>query len=386
MSSNIHCIGICTGGGDAPGLNAVIRAAVKSAILKYGWKVIGIPDGFDGLIWPEKSRELTLKDVSGILPRGGTILGTTNRGNPFHYKLIENGREVVRDISGQVIANGAKLGIDAVISIGGDGSQKIALDLSEKGMKLVGVPKTIDNDLSATEITFGFDTALHTATDAIDKIHTTAEAHHRIMVIEVMGRDAGWIALEAGIAGGAHMILIPEIPFTVEQICEQVRARESYGKRFTIVVVAEGVKLPMELKRLSRGGSPANLVGDAIALCAHREVRVSVLGHIQRGGSPSPFDRILGSRFGVAAVELIAQGAFGRMVCLRSGRVDSVNIADAIGQMNTVDPNGEMVRVARALGIRFGDTVAESTSPSTSQRDEAQSSGRVLAAKAAVPH
>jgi 6-phosphofructokinase 1 len=220
---NINCIGICTGGGDAPGLNAVIRAAVKSAILKYKWKVIGIPDGFDGLIWPERSRELTLKDVSGILPRGGTILGTTNRGDPFHYKTIENGHEVVRDISDQVIANSKQLGIDAIISIGGDGSMKIALDLFKKGMPIVGVPKTIDNDLSATEVTFGFDTALHTATDAVDKIHTTAESHHRVMVVEVMGRDAGWIALEAGIAGGAHIILIPEIPFTIENICQHLQ-------------------------------------------------------------------------------------------------------------------------------------------------------------------
>src|SRR5438552_18018254 len=234
--SNIRCIGIATGGGDAPGLNAVIRAATRAAILKYKWKVIGIPDGFDGLIWPEKSFELTLKQVSGILPRGGTILGTTNRGNPFKYKTMENGREVVRDISGQVIANAAKLGIDAVITIGGDGSQKIALELCHKGMKLVGVPKTIDNDLSATDVTFGFDTALHTATDAIDKIHTTAESHHRIMVVEVMGRDAGWIALGAGVAGGAHVILIPEIAFSVEKIAEYVRRRESYRKMFTIVV------------------------------------------------------------------------------------------------------------------------------------------------------
>ena len=254
---DIRCIGICTGGGDAPGLNAVIRAAVKSAILKYHWQVIGIPDGFDGLIWPEKSHPLTLHDVSGILPRGGTILGTTNRGNPFHYCTIENGVEVVRDISDEVIANSRKLGIDAVISIGGDGSQKIALELFKKGMNIVGVPKTIDNDLSATEVTFGFDTALVTATDAVDKIHTTAESHHRIMVVEVMGRDAGWIALEAGIAGGAHVILIPEIPFTIQKICEHVALRESYGKRFTIIVVAEGIKLPVGVagtspNRLSR--------------------------------------------------------------------------------------------------------------------------------------
>ena len=352
---DILCIGICTGGGDAPGLNAVIRAAVKAAILKYKWKVIGIPDGFDGLIWPEKSRELTLKDVSGILPRGGTILGTTNRGNPFHYQTVENGREVVRDISAEVIANTRKLGIDAVISIGGDGSQKIALGLFEKGMKVVGVPKTIDNDLCATEVTFGFDTALHTATDAVDKIHTTAESHHRIMLVEVMGRDAGWIALEAGIAGGAHVILIPEIPFTIENICNYVSQRATYGKYFTIVVVAEGIKLPPELKENRRSGAVGNLIGNAIAATSHKEVRVSVLGHIQRGGSPSPFDRILATRFGVAAVDLIANGGFGKMVCLQQECICAVDIAQAVGKLKTVDPQGEIVRTARAIGISFGD-------------------------------
>src|SRR5260370_15717630 len=222
--SNIRCIGIATGGGDAPGLNAVIRAATRAAILKYKWKVIGIPDGFDGLIWPEKSFELTLKEVSGILPRGGTILGTTSRGNPFQYTTGENLGEV-RDISDQVIANAAKLGIDAIISIGGDGSQKIGHELFLKGMKIVGVPKTIDNDLSATDVTFGFDTALHTATDAIDKIHTTAESHHRIMLVEVMGRDAGWIALEAGLAVGAHVILLPQLPFTLDAVFDFVQPR-----------------------------------------------------------------------------------------------------------------------------------------------------------------
>jgi len=353
--SDIRCIGIATGGGDAPGLNAVIRAVTKAAILEHNWKVIGIPDGFDGLIWPEKSFELTLDRVSGILPRGGTILGTTNRGNPFQYKTEENGEEVVRDISDQVIANSRKLGIDAIVTIGGDGSQKIGYELFQKGMKIVGVPKTIDNDLSATELTFGFDTALHTVSDAIDKIHTTASSHHRVMVVEVMGRDCGWIALAGGIAGGAHIILIPEIPFSIKGICDFIAQRESRGSRFTIVVVAEGIKLPPELKQMARGWPVGNTIGDAIGLFANKEVRVSVLGHIQRGGSPSPYDRVLATRFGVAAVDLIAKGDFGKMVALRANSVVAVDVATAIGQLKAVRPEGELVRTARAIGIVFGD-------------------------------
>jgi len=353
--SEIRCIGIGTGGGDAPGLNAVIRAATKAAIIKYGWKVIGIPDGFDGLIWPEKSFELTLRHVSGILPRGGTILGTTNRGDPFHYRSIENGIEVSRDISSQIIENAAKLGIDAIITIGGDGSQKIGYELFKKGMKIVGVPKTIDNDLSATQVTFGFDTALHTVTDAIDKIHTTAASHHRVMVVEVMGRDCGWIAIEAGIAGGAHVILIPEIPFTVEHVCKHISERDKVGKDFTIVVVAEGVRLPHEFKENRRASTVGNLIGNLIARGSNKDVRVSVLGHIQRGGSPSPFDRILATRFGVAAVDLIAAGGFGMMVALHGDSIISVDVAHAIGHLKSVDPAGELVRAARAIGISFGD-------------------------------
>jgi len=353
--SDIRCIGIATGGGDAPGLNAVIRAATKAAILKHKWKVIGIPDGFDGLIWPEKSFELTLEAVSGILPRGGTILGTTNRGNPFSYKTEENGHEVIRDISDQVIANARQLGIDAIMTIGGDGSQKIGYELFQKGMKIVGVPKTIDNDLSATELTFGFDTALHTVSDAIDKIHTTAASHHRVMVVEVMGRDCGWIALAGGIAGGAHVILIPEIPFSIQGVCEFIAHREKKGKRFTIVVVAEGIKLPPELKKIAHGGSVGNLVGDAVSLISGKEVRVSVLGHIQRGGSPSPYDRVLATRFGVAAVELIAAGQFGKMVALRSSSIVAVEVSSAIGQLKAVHADGELVQTARAVGIGFGD-------------------------------
>jgi phosphofructokinase-like protein len=353
--SDIRCIGIATGGGDAPGLNAVIRAATRAAILKYKWKVIGIPEGFDGLIWPEKAFELTLERVSGILPRGGTILGTTNRGNPFQYKSEEGGQEVVRDISNDVVANAKKLGIDAVITIGGDGSQKIAYDLAKKGLKIVGVPKTIDNDLSATEQTFGFDTALHTVSEAIDKIHTTAASHRRVMVVEVMGRDCGWIAIAGGIAGGAHVILIPEIPFTIQGVCDFIAAREKTGNDFTIIVVAEGVKQPPEFKENRRAGSVGNLIGNAIAFRTKKEVRISVLGHIQRGGTPSPFDRVLATRFGVAAVDLIAAGGFGMMVALRGESIVSVDIAHAIGHLKSVDPNGELVRTARAIGIGFGD-------------------------------
>jgi ATP-dependent phosphofructokinase / diphosphate-dependent phosphofructokinase len=353
--SDIRCIGIATGGGDAPGLNAVIRAATRTAILKYGWKVIGIPDGFDGLIWPEKSIELTLDSVSGILPRGGTILGTTNRGNPFSYKTEDGGEERVVDISDQVIANAKKLGIDAIITIGGDGSQKIGYELFRKGLKIVGVPKTIDNDLSATELTFGFDTTVHTVSDAIDKIHTTAASHHRVMVVEVMGRDCGWIALAGGISGGAHIILIPEIPFTIANVCKYIAEREKSGRDFTIVVVAEGVKMPPELRENRRMSQVGNLIGNAIGERAKKEVRVSVLGHIQRGGTPSPFDRVLATRFGVAAVDLIANGEFGKMVALKASSIVAVDVERAIGRLKTVHPDGELVRAARSIGIGFGD-------------------------------
>lgn len=361
--AEIRKIGICTGGGDCPGLNAVIRAAVKTAIMKYRWEVIGVRDGFDGLIWPDKIRQLTSDDVSGILTRGGTILGTTNRGNPFEYRVKVDGTEVVRDFSDDVIRNARAIGLDCLIVIGGDGTQKIGLDLYHKGLNVVGVPKTIDNDLCATEVTFGFDTALNTATDAIDKIHSTAESHHRVMIVELMGRDAGWIALEAGIAGGADVILIPEIPFSIEKVCDYIRQREIFGKKFTIIALAEGVKIPEDLqarfeterRQFPRAGAVGNLIGDAIGMCSHKEVRVTVLGHVQRGGSPSPFDRILSTRFGVAAVDLIAQRGFGKMVALRDGAIKVVDIAEAIGKMKTVDPDGELVRAAKAVGVSFGD-------------------------------
>jgi 6-phosphofructokinase 1 len=361
--SEIRKIGICTGGGDCPGLNAVIRAAVKTAILKYRYDVIGIRDGFDGLIWPEKSRPLLLTDVSGILPRGGTILGTTNRGNPFAYRINNDGQETVRDFSGDVIRNAKAMGIDALIVIGGDGTQKIGLDLAQKGLPVVGVPKTIDNDLSATDFTFGFDSALHVAADAIDRIHTTAESHHRVMIVEVMGRDAGWIALHAGIAGGAHIILLPEIPFSIESVCTYIGQRHIFGKKFTIISLAEGVTVPEEIRReciqrygsIPKGISVGNLIGEAIATCSKKEVRVTVLGHTQRGGSPSPYDRVLSTRFGVAAVDLIAQRGFLKMVALRGDKIEFVDIAEAIGKLKSVDPNGELVNTARSIGIHFGE-------------------------------
>jgi phosphofructokinase-like protein len=361
--AEIRKIGICTGGGDCPGLNAVIRAAVKTAILKYRYEVIGIRDGFDGLIWPEKSRPLVLTDVSTILPRGGTILGTTNRGNPFSYRISDDGREAVRDFSGEVIHNAKVMGLDALIVIGGDGTQKIGLDLAAKSLAIVGVPKTIDNDLSATDVTFGFDSALHVATEAFDRIHTTAESHHRVMIVEVMGRDAGWIALHAGLAGGAHIILIPEIPFSIESVCACISQRHIFGKKFTIISLAEGVQVPSEIRKdvvqrygsIPRAISVGNLIGEAIANCSKKEVRVTVLGHTQRGGSPSPSDRILSTRFGVAAVDLIAQRGFLKMVALRGGRIEYVDIAEAIGKMKSVDPKGELVNTARSVGINFGE-------------------------------
>jgi phosphofructokinase-like protein len=355
-------IGVCNGGGDCPGLNAVIRAVVRTAIHEYGWRVIGVTNGFNGLIWPEQSFELTLDNIRGILPRGGTILGTTNRGDPFHYPVEEGGQCVTKDLSGACMENWKRLGIEALVVIGGDGTLRIAHEFAQRGMKVVGVPKTIDNDLSATEVTFGFDTALHVATDAIDRLHTTGESHHRVMVIEVMGRDAGWIALHSGLAGGADVILIPEIPFTIETVCEAIRAREAAGRAFCLVVVAEGVQLP-EKDGLGKPfppplpGQVGNSIGYAIREYLHKEVRVTVLGHVQRGGSPSPFDRILATRFGACAVDLVAQGEFDRMVCLRAGKIESVPLAEAIGAIKRVDTAGDYVRAARAVGITFGDGV-----------------------------
>ncbi len=360
MATAQRTIGVCNGGGDCPGLNAVIRAVVRTAIFEYGWTVVGVKNGFNGLIWPEQSEELTLESIRGILPRGGTILGTTNRGNPFNFVLEENGESITKDFSKQCLENMSRMGIDAMVVIGGDGTLHIANEFSKLGMNIVGVPKTIDNDLEATEITFGFDTALHVATDAIDRLHTTGESHHRVMIVEVMGREAGWIALHSGIAGGADVILIPEIPFTIETICESIKKREAAGRDFCLVVVAEGANLPAKdalgkPMPAARPGQVANTIGYAIREAMNKEVRVTVLGHVQRGGSPSPFDRILGTRFGVHAADLVAQKDYGKMVCLRSGKIESVPIETAVGACKLVSPSSDHVHAARAIGITFGD-------------------------------
>lgn len=358
--TNVKTIGVVNGGGDAPGLNAVIRSVVHAAINNHGMRVIGIHNGFEGLIWPEGAKELTEESVSGILPRGGTILGTTNRGNPFGYRTIEDGKEVVHDYSGLCLENARRLGIDAFVVIGGDGTLHIARDFVRHGMKLVGVPKTIDNDLSATDVTFGFDTAILIATEAIDRLHTTAESHHRVMLLEVMGREAGWIALHAGMAGGAHIILIPEIAFNFEAICEAIHKRENHGKRYSLIVVAEGVRLPAtdpNGKVIPRAGpgSVANTIAFTLRELLHKEIRVTVLGHVQRGGSPTPFDRILATRLGVHATDLVVRGEFNRMVCLRGDRVESVPLDEALSQLKLVDASSEIVHAARAVGTTFGD-------------------------------
>jgi len=360
----IRRIGVLTGGGDCPGLNAVIRAVVKTAINDYGWEVIGIEDGFEGLILPDKTMDLQIGDVRGILPRGGTILGTTNRANPFAYVTRKkDGRVVTRDVSGEVLQRIRELHLDALIVIGGDGSLKIGYEFYQKGTPIVGVPKTIDNDISCTDVTFGFDTALDTATEAIDKLHTTAESHHRIMIVEVMGRDAGWLALEAGLSGGADVILVPEIPFDLYKVDEKIEQRGREGHHFSIIVVAEGArpaggeqvyqpgKDPTAPRRL--GGISQWVAGELAKMCDH-EIRVTVLGHVQRGGSPSSFDRILGTRFGAAAVRLVAEGRFGEMVSLRGEHIEAVPLADAVSQLKTVPLDSDLIRTARSLGICLG--------------------------------
>jgi ATP-dependent phosphofructokinase / diphosphate-dependent phosphofructokinase len=356
-------IGILTGGGDCPALNAVIRAAVKTSV-GFGWEVLGIEEGFDGLVHC-KTRPLTNASVSGILHLGGTILGTTNAANPFCYPVpAEGGKTAERDISDVVVANFRKLGLDALIVIGGDGTLSIAEKFYEKGIPLVGVPKTIDNDINGTAVTFGFDTAVNTARDALDKLHTTAESHRRVIVVEVMGRHSGWIAVHSGIAGGADIILIPEIPYDRAKVVQTIMARERLGKHFSIVVVAEGAfeqggqlthAEAKQAGREQRLGGVGERVAAAITELTGKETRVVVLGHLQRGGPPTTFDRVLGTRLGAAAARLIRKAAFGRMVALIPPDVESVPIREAIGRRKVVPVDSDIIESAREIGISFGN-------------------------------
>jgi 6-phosphofructokinase 1 len=356
-------IGVLTGGGDCPGLNAVLRAVVKSAA-RRGWETVGIQDGFEGLLDPVRAEILDPRRMDDLLTRGGTILGTVNKGH-FAAKI---GHGQVRHIDAKVMEttkrNVRSLGLRALICIGGDGTLTIAQQLWLEGIPVVGVPKTIDNDLDATLVTFGFESAVDCAVEALDRLATTADSHDRVMVLEVMGRDAGWIAAFAGLAGGADIILIPEIPFSFESLAARVRALEQEGKNHTLVVVAEGAALPGGAKVIvgDRGGKGEMRLGGVGALVAGeiekrtgKEARLCVLGHLQRGGTPTPLDRQLCTRFGVRAVQLVAEERYGYMVTCRPPETPAVPIADAIGRIRTVPPDGELVTTARAIGISFGN-------------------------------
>lgn len=357
-------LGILTGGGDAPGLNAVIRAAVKTAHHDYGCETIGLENGYDGLLPGAPTRVLTPESVRGLLIRGGTVLGTANRGNPFARKVVRDGQTVIEDISHLMLEGFQRLGLDGLLAIGGDGSLRIAYDLGQKfGIPIVGVPKTIDNDLAGTDVTFGFDTAVQIATEAMDRLHTTAESHDRVMVLELMGRDAGFITLYAGLASGVDIILIPEIPFSMDVIVQKIKERDAEGHNFSIVAIAEGAKPLGGEQVISRAGDAIYVprlggigykVGEAIEQMTGKETRVMVLGHIQRGGAPSPYDRWLATRFGAAAVHLAAAGGWGRMVGLKGQNVEDTAIAEVIATPKRVDVNSEIVRSARSIGIVFG--------------------------------
>jgi ATP-dependent phosphofructokinase / diphosphate-dependent phosphofructokinase len=359
--SSIARIGVLTGGGDAPGLNAVIRAVVKTAS-NSGIEVVGFEDSFDGLIEPNRSRALTPRDVTGILRLGGTILGTTNRGNPFAYPIATS--DGVHDYSDRVVEMFHTLGLGALIVIGGDGTLAIAHKFSERGLPVVGVPKTIDNDIVGTASCFGFDTAVAFATDAIDRLHTTAQAHHRVMVVEVMGRYAGWIALHAGVAGGADAVLIPEIPFDIRLVADRLLERNRWGARFSIVVVAEGAYPKggaMSLVAQAKDGYAERLGGIGAQVCAalatatSKETRSVVLGHLQRGGAPTSFDRVLATRFGGMAVELVRRGEFDTMVAYAPPDIVALRLDQVVGRTKTVPLDSDLMLTARALGVTFGD-------------------------------
>lgn len=363
MAKNkIRRIGILTGGGDCPGLNAVIRGVTKPAH-DLGIEVFGIEDGFEGFV-QGRARQLYNKDVSGILSAGGTILGSSNKGDPFHWSETVDGQVRITDRSKTAMKNYQAWNLDAVIAIGGDGTMHICQKLSEMGMNIVGVPKTIDNDLEATDQTFGHDSAIYVVSEALDRLHTTASSHHRVMVVEVMGRYAGWIALNGGLSGGADIILLPEFPFSWDVVYDKVVERNMMGKRFSIVCVAEGAKpkggeMVVKAKDEKRTdplqlGGIGELVTKNISENTGLETRVTVLGHLQRGGSPTPYDRILSTKFGTFAIDLASKGKFGRMVALKGSEVTSVKIEDAIAHQKLVKSDTQALLAARAVGVNFG--------------------------------
>lgn len=356
-------IGILTGGGDCPGLNAVIRAVVLHAHGTHGWDVIGIEDGFTG-IYERRFVELTPRSVAQLVSRGGTVLGSSNRANPFAYPIkMPGGGEEIVDVSDECVANILRLDLEGLVLVGGDGTMSIGRRLMDKGLRVVGVPKTIDNDLEATEFTVGFQTAVEVATEAVDRLHTTAESHDRIIICEVMGRYAGWIAMAAGLAGGAHGILIPEIQHDLDHVVASIERRHAGGNTYSVLVVAEGARPMGGAYAVLAGGDSTQQerlggAGQRLAEEIHRrtgyDVRVTVLGHLQRGGSPCAFDRLLATRFGVKAVELLHGGRFGEVAALRAGQIVSAPMELAVSKLKRIDPAGELVLAARRLGVELG--------------------------------
>ncbi len=359
-------LGVLTGGGDCPGLNAVLRGLVRRGVLEFGHEFVGILNGYEGLVEPDLAMPLPLEAVGGILPKGGTILGTSNKANPFQYAVKENGRIVEKDLSDVAMRRIAELRLDGLICIGGDGTLSIGHRLAEKGVKIVGVPKTIDNDLSGTDQTFGFDTAVGIIAEAIDRLHSTAEAHQRVMVVELMGRNAGFLTLEGGLAGGADAILIPEIPYRVDSVVQMVKRRWANKKKFSIVAISEGAypagghqavaaqahEIPG--RGVVRLGGAGKVLADLLAPQLEAEIRVTVLGHLQRGGSPSAYDRVLATMYGAMVLDLVRDHQWDHMVCLRGGHLTFTSLAESRKERQ-VDIQGDKVRMAKAMGICFGD-------------------------------
>jgi 6-phosphofructokinase 1 len=367
--SNAHKvarIGVMTGGGDCPGLNAVIRVVTKAAITRLGAEVLGIEDGFLGLI-RNRMRPLAWQDVSNILNVGGTILGTSNKADPGRFAIGEDaeGKPIFEDVTNRVLEHIVERGLDVVVCIGGDGTMTGAAGLVRRGVRCIGVPKTIDNDLMCTELTFGFTTAVQTATECLDRIHSTASSHHRVMLVELMGRNAGWLTLHTGLASGADVILIPEIPYDLSAVCEECLKRSQLGKRFTLIAVSEGAapegghqvveKIVHDSPDPIRLGGVSTVLAEQIAARTHLETRATILGHVQRGGAPVAFDRVLATRFGFKAIELIAEGQWNQMVVLQQGQTRAVPIESVAGQQRTVPVDNPLIAMARAVGTCLGD-------------------------------